>query len=597
MKCALGIAKQLRLALMLGAFLLNPLALGQDDLLVRKSKWSFQNSGPSQFILKKSPAAEISRSLDANVEILSEGTGLSVSPSFYGAGLVESEALPSSTAMKKLPLSLLRIGSDFHTRYNARTGLMYSAQGTFMKFPNAAEAVAQVRSLGAEPIVQANMFGMVPLEIGGIQKLTWVPPETLAADTVRFLNGERKLGVRYFTTDNEPLSWSIQHADLLKKPLSADELLTRIVKGIVAMRDAQASISGNPYDIEIFGPELSESWNGFQTGASSDCQSLNRESNNFRCQYGNAGQHKNVFEYAVEFFKQAELGNVPLAPGINPKKYRLVDYFSFHAYPSFRTKFDDRNSFYSSGSTNKDLSLYLSSIFMWNTDGVNQIDYSFPHRKINFFKWIDEVFRKNEVKHKVAFTEFGIDAGWLIDYHPLLRPLYNAEMAALAATNGVHVFILSYLNNGEVLQNHWAMVTQGNKKNPSYYSYSLLAQHFRGEVLKVNVKHSKDDKNAIGAYATRDSETVHVLLFNRSLQEQCIAVSFKENSSVASRMVSHCLPAFSMVLLNIPLSQQQIHVAAFQYGSEELKVVARTPTEARLNKKRPPLPSAVHKKE
>ena len=219
------------------------------------------------------------------------------------------------------------------------------------------------------------------------------------------------------------------------------------------------------------------------------------------------------------------------------------------------------------------------------------------HRKINFFKWIDEVFRKNEVKHKVAFTEFGIDAGWLIDYHPLLRPLYNAEMAALAATNGVHVFILSYLNNGEVLQNHWAMVTQGNKKNPSYYSYSLLAQHFRGEVLKVNVKHSKDDKNAIGAYATRDSETVHVLLFNRSLQEQCIAVSFKENSSVASRMVSHCLPAFSMVLLNIPLSQQQIHVAAFQYGSEELKVVARTPTEARLNKKRPPLPSAVHKKE
>lgn len=547
------------LFLILGIFLLTKV------FATPQSQWTFEDLGPQQDMLEKiiPPSTPLN---EIKVRIFLDQSLGEIPDSFYAVGISEDQTLPTPTLMKKIPISLMRLGGREHSRYDYRTGAVYSTQKNSLQIPSGRESVDKVRSLGAEPIVTVSLLGYKTMIKNGKMQMVQVDPVMEARETVRYFNGEMNLNIKYFGLDNEPLNWFTEHRDVIQRPLSANELLERYVMVIVAMREEQAKISKNARDIVILGPELALLGKEYQTFSPQDCVQVDGK---MKCRYGSTGEFDNFLEYALFAFHKAEEGGYP---HLNRQKWPLIDFLSLHFYPYFRLNYEDHQSFIDTGSEQKNLSAYWSSILLWDTETPNTLDFSFPLGPINYFSWLKQIMQRHHPRLQVAITEFGIDPAWLIDYHPLLRPLYNAEMMAKAATHQVSIFSLSYLNSSQYLPMSWSMVAEGKKTLPVFHTYSLMSRFFRGKILKVDSANSAADQ--WGLYATLKDSQVRFVAFNRSSEKICFQLALVRNSQRNSQedpWGNHCLPPFSMSTFLIPSDKNQSKLTRYQYGAQQLK--------------------------
>lgn len=488
-----------------------------------------------------------------------------VPENFYASNLVFNEMLPKEKVMKEIPLSLIRLGGQAMSRTNLKTGLssVPYQTGKFHTTATIEQMIKQVRSLGAEPIVQLSLIGARPERLpDGSHSMVKVDVAVEAYEMVKYLNGELKLDVKHFSLDSEPLSWHFLHPDVVTEPLRAKDIVDRMIRVSVAIRQAQKEISGNPYSVKIYGIESSQMWNWFRPASPQDCFP------NAGCELEPGLTFNNFIEYALFSFARAEKER---SAEINPEKYHLLDYVSLHAYPTFRKVYEDVGSFITHYSGIPDLKVFLSSLDIWDTPTPNYSDMAMPGGKIEFLPWLKETIKTYYPKAKMAFTDVRMDVFPHLDYHPLASPLFLSEFMAIAIENGVEVFATSHLNATLYSPQTSALISAGSKPSLTARAISLMATFHQGRKLSVKQTVKKEEFKALRAYATQLKDRINVVVFNRSRDFICSDLYIAYKKAYAPReIIGHCFLPFSMNVMSIPYDTKVKTFYFYRLGLKEV---------------------------
>jgi hypothetical protein len=259
-----------------------------------------------------------------------------------------------------------------------------------------------------------------------------------AANAIKFINGQKALGLKHILMGNEPFLEDEVHG--VEIP-TADEYIAKYIQYALALREAQESITGNPNDIQLWGPELATGWTGWQTTHPHDCTENYNIPGGYSCSYG-GGKFTEFIPYFLSRLAAAEHDQT-----VNPKGYKLLDVLTWHYYPLFRTRFADKDSVIKTPNGQQNVAGMLESINLWNdVTYVNKYDAASPKGitpKIvqRFQGWRNQYYPSA----LIAVTEFGIDSVLNINYHPIVRPLYLADLIGRIGSEGVDTFVNSFL--------------------------------------------------------------------------------------------------------------------------------------------------------
>ena len=328
-----------------------------------------------------------------------------INPSIWGSNWGQwLNSFPDLEISKNLNLKVIRVGGNNMSRYNWHNSLITDTGSNHAKHQLPLEDfVAFCRALGAEPLIQVNAMGWAPSEKRG-NPMEKCMTEKDAADLVTYLNGTKKLGVKYFEIDNEFEIWGETHRDVRKTGApSGKDYIDIFIKYASAMKKAQAAIS-KPEDIKILGPVNSASWTGWKTMIYND---------NF-----------GGFDSFPPYFLR-ECRNYEKSSGM-----RILDIYSFHYYPSYRPDYNNGRQFIT-----ESLPAMLESVqTWWNPNYLNLYDYSIPRGKSwwvipQYRKWINDIYPGTEL----AITEFNLDAASQIVYPSGLREIWLADLYGIMA--------------------------------------------------------------------------------------------------------------------------------------------------------------------
>ena len=328
----------------------------------------------------------------------------------------------------------------------------------------------------------------------------------------------------------------------------------------MALRNAQEKVSGNPNDIKLWGPEINTGWTGWQTNHLPDCIIDYDRVEKVKCTYGD-NQFTDFIPYFLYRLAKFESDKIK-----NPKNYKMIDYVTFHYYSLFRTDFNDPTSIIRDKNGNQNVSAMLKSVNLWDTNNyVNLYDFASPRKItpniINKFKnWCKQYYPKA----KVGLTEFGIDSIANIDYHPIVRPLYLADLVARAAAAGLDTFVNSFLQSGDVT-NSWAMINK-NKKSNLYYVYSLFTNYFLGEVTET----SDTFGDIVNAYSVKNKDSTNIFLINKDIKFHNTNIQFKSKNLIQN-ITDIKLPAWSMTVLVVPNNNNE-EIKVHQFGAKEMGI-------------------------
>ena len=388
-------------------------------------------------------------------------------------------AFPGVEPTKRLGVKLIRVGGNDMSRYNWRNGLFTdSGSGKARWMPRMEDFVAFCRAAGAEPLIQVNAFGWAPSDEPGHPMEKRVS-ERDAADLVTFLNGELKLGVKYFEIDNEFEIWAETHRDLRKEAPRADEYVGTFIKYATAMKEAQAAIS-RAEDIKILGPANCSAWNGWKTEARGDSFA--------------------PYDCLPPYFLAA-CARAEKASGM-----RLLDVYSFHYYASFRPDYGDQSRFIAGGPA----AMLEATQVWWNPAYRNRSDQSLPGNVAwqlapMYRKWIADVYPGTEL----AVTEFNLDAASKVFYEPGVREIWQADVYGILAKYGVD-YALQFALDGD--DRPMCLMAPDDALSPSYWIMQMYASDFAGTVVEA----STDKPERLNAYAcVRDSGDLVVMVVNK----------------------------------------------------------------------------------
>ncbi|MBF0314256.1 MAG: hypothetical protein HQK50_08995 [Oligoflexia bacterium] len=566
-----------KFSLMLILLTLSPAVLAE-------TRWSFQDNGAHKFTLKKYSSINSSYSDKISVQLTVDANAPTITKLFYGADFAVNEVYPGANRMREIKIGFIRIGGSAYDRYDYENSLILEypflsedvpfptpdiAGRNFSRIRDDVFATQMIRQFAAEPMLQVNITGFMPKIVNGRSAFIAVDPALEAAKFVKKMNGQHKLAVKYFAISNEPLQWASTHRDFIARPLSADEYIDRYVKVVIAMRKAQEEISGNPNDIRILGPEESQSWNWYQTEAEDDCKTSVEGVR--RCSYGKGlVKLPDFLSYFLYRLNELEKDQT-----VNPKQYKLLDYFSIHTYPYFRSNYHDRSSFITDRGGEQDVERYLKSVDIYHNNTMNTVNYAFPlNRSIGLIPWIKDIVARYYPKAEVAITEFAVDSMAYIDYHPAVYPIFTAELLAIAAKEGV-ALTSKFLLNGEIYNpNSHALVTEGNTVTPTFRSYEILTNHFLGKILTTKANYEKAKGEDLTSYATYNAnkKVIAVLVFNRTSENKCATIQLEKRPQEFTSLYSHCFGPWSLTLANVPTKESEQEIEFFEYGSTELNV-------------------------
>lgn len=495
-----------------------------------------------------------------NIDLLSLDNP-EIKKTFYGADTNGFSKLPDSSLVTPLQLGYLKLGGNLYSMFNWQLDAYYDRyedQINYVYAPLENRIKLIQDEYKSTPLFQVNMLGWQPNhDANGKLIVKMTADEEHAADAINYLNGVKKIGLKNIIMGNEPfLSFEV-HGKAIP---SADEYIDKYIKYAMALRSAEEKVSGNSNDIKLWGPEISTGWTGWQTTHPDDCVEDEAIPEKIKCSYGegNFTEFMPYFLYRISKFENDRIAN--------PKKYKMLDYITMHYYPLFRKDFNNIFNIISDPNGNQNVHGMLESVNVWDSEFyVNKYDYASPLNvppKIisKFNKWKNEYYSNS----KLAVTEFAIDSVLDVDYHPIVRPLYLADLIGRLGAAGVDTFINSFLQGGDK-GSRWAMIN-GESKTRLYNIYYLFSNYFLGSVL--NTSDTLGDK--VNAYAVKKDKEINVFLVNKDSKIHRANLVFK-NGRDLSNVTQVALPAWSVTVLNVPEDHRQM-IKVLQYGANEMKI-------------------------
>lgn len=483
-----------------------------------------------------------------------------ITKTFYGADSNGFSKLPASTLVLPLQLGYVKLGGNLHSTYNWKFDAYYerSKNEIFYVYSPLERRLQFIQSYKANPMFQINMLGWQPdRDINGQLTFQNTADAQHAADAISFINGAKKIGLQHVLMGNEPFHALEVHG----KPIpSADEYIESYLKYAVALREAQEKISGNSNDLKLWGPEIATGWTAWQTTHPDDCVFDGGVPEKYKCTYGN-GEFSEFMPYFLARIADFERNTVK-----NPKKYKMLDYITWHYYPLFRKKFNDPGSIILGKDGTQNVTGMLESVNLWDSEYyINNYDYASPRgiapKIINKFKNWKSRYYPNA---KLAITEFGIDSIPNIAYHPIVRPLYLADLVARAGVAGVDTFIHSFLQNGSNV-NSWELIN-GTERTTLYNVFSMYSNSFLGKTLESNDNYG--DK--VNVYSVKTDGGVNVFMVNKDPKKHTAELRFKIGTDVIP-VTQIELPEWSITVLKVP-DNRTSSIKVQQYGAKEMGI-------------------------
>lgn len=454
-------------------------------------------------------------------------------------GTISSELYGTDTSNLFVPISqasslgiqILRCGPL--GSYNWRSAQYVGLDNKVHDGLRVEDLVSYARSIGAEPMIEINLKGWAPDENTGLAEACM--DEHDAADLVKYLNDELQLGVKYFFMDNEFECWHQSCWQNWPDPCSADQYIDLFAKAALAMKAAQEEISGDAQDIQIIGPEISSSFSDYMTNVEGET-------------YGGLESFPPYFlsrcaelEYDTEF---------------NPEAYRLLDIFSFHLYPAFRTNYQDMYSFVPLENVLESTRLW------WDETYANQYCYSQPFGENlymipRFNSWINNYYPET----RLAVTEFGIEADPNVPYPQIYRVLYMSKLLGIMAQHGLDFAVQHCLSDDQYL----GLMDRTGIPRPQYYPLTLYSKHFNGTVLSTSV-----GSESISAYACDNGEAyVVIMLVNEGDTEIVGNIQLINILNNSNKTIETVLPSFSLTCIKLR-KDEIISGDVWRYGAEQL---------------------------
>lgn len=475
-----------------------------------------------------------------------------VSTSFYGSDTHGFSVLPEASLVTPLELGFVKFGGNLHSTYNFEFNAYYDSSVFYVYAPLERRIRMAQENYKTKAMFQVNMLGWQP-DTDSAGQLVYKNTATAnhAADALTYLNLTKKLKVEHILMGNEPFQSMETHQ---KKSPSADEYIENYFKYALALRERAEEISGNPNAIKLWGPEVADGWTGWQTAHPDDCDQ------DMKCSYGN-GEFSEFIPYFLSQLEKFENDETK-----NPKHYKMLDYLSWHYYPLFRKKFSDNGSIILNANGAQNVEAMLDATNVWDSETfINKFDYASP-RGITpklikkFTSWRDSYYPNA----KLAVTEFAVDSVGNIDYHPIVRPLYLADLMGKLATNGVDTFVNSFLQGG-AFSSDWAMIN-GREKSNTYNVYSLFSNFFKGEVLDANDSFG----NVVNTYSVKLKNETNIVFVNKDKIVHSTSLNFKKDGNI-NEITNLSLPAWSITVLTVKDGSGQ-SIKVRQYGALEMGI-------------------------
>lgn len=509
---------------------------------------------------------------EIDVQLSTAGQSGTISKWFYGTQLSPLTKLPDDKMVQSLGLGTVRIGGNLYDRYDWETNATYLGGRNYVEIDSYETLIRKVRSYGAEPIMQVNLMGYRPVSFGGRSRYTMrdTADARSAGEFISHANGELGLGLKHVCLGNEFAQWADTHLNIWpdNDPLSADQYINRFIRYVIAIREAQENVSGNPNDIKIWGPEISISHLDWQSGnMRTDCD-WGSTPGVAVCSYGD-GKFDQFMPYFFHRLKQAESDT-----SRNPKGYKMLDYASFHYYPNFRTKLDDPASMIVDNDGYQMVNEMLESTQVLHRDDyVNRFDRgSYRDFRPNVFGRMNKWLKENYSDAKLVLSEFAVDSDDLTDkYHPIVRPLYMADMIGIAANNGIDSINRSFLNSYNPDPIPWTLLLD-DQPTDLYKMYYLFTEYFKGDVVEAT--DTFDDK--INAYASlldaQDGRYNHVFVVNKTANLQTTKINLRAGASLVHEF-KYDLEPWSVTLFRIPLENtSNRRIKVLEYGAKEMGI-------------------------
>ncbi len=525
--------------------------------------------GEVQEEIKDEIKDEINGTITVNMN--TAGTKGSIGREFYGTQLSPFTAYPSADKVKPLNLGTIRIGGNLYDTYNWENGMTFLSKGNYKKIESYEEAIKKVREYGAEPIMQINLLGLMPIATNGRYVLSNTATAQFATKFIQHVNGDLKLNLKHVCLGNEFDQWADTHADIwpFDEPMSADDYIDRYIEYAIAVRAGQEEVSGDANDIKLWGPEIANSYADWQSGnMQKDCQWTSVRGV-MECSYGN-GSFDHFLPYFFSRLKKAESDT-----NLNPKGYKLLDYASFHYYPTFRTKVSDPNSIIVDRTGHQMVNEMLESTQLFHvSDYVNVYDRgSYMDFTPNVFNRMQEWKNQNYPDAKLVLSEFAVDSlDTTPNYHPIVRPLYMAEIIGIAANSGIENFNRSFLNTNRPEPIPWALLLDDTPTN-LYNMYALFSEYFIGQL--VEVEDSFNDM--VNSYATIDpaqeNKLIALFVVNKSAKERSTKINLNDGDTNLG-IAEYVLKPWSLTVFRIPKDKPSLeNIKIIEYGAKEMGIV------------------------
>lgn len=501
-----------RIILFEAKLLQSDLANPVDLTRMRSSPPKYCLLGPEAYFPKQAQAEiTIDSSLENKHEIASY---------LFGANWGVWLNLPDEKKVSLLKPKVLRAGGPFMDRYNwHNTKYTFPGNNQAITMTSLDEFIAYCRRIGAEPLIQINALGYAP-EGKNKGKFTQCMDEKDAVGLLKYLNQEKGYNVKFFEIGNEPFIWHKVHFDVRKTPYSIEEYFVLFKKISVALKKAQEEISPD-LKIKIFGPAF----------CLEDMQLLAIEGFLQKC---NAFQNN-----------QTE----------NPQGIRILDVLSFHFFPSFVDPV--------TGKHQKDIASILGSTqSWWNSSYSNKYDYSLPFGFVaeilpRFKKLIEDNYAGTEL----ALTEFNIESQSMVEYDPLIKVLYLADLYGVMAKYGLNYFMQFCLNSSD---QNTALLDDLDNVTALYYPFSLYSEHFHGFLL--DAKTNLPEK--LNVYACNNKNGTTIMVINKDGQSYSSGIRIRLKNT--ETFFSHTFPAFSLSCIKINEYQKGSLAQCWEYGQQQI---------------------------
>jgi hypothetical protein len=443
-----------------------------------------------------------------------------VPPYLFGANWGVWLNLPSERKVAALKLKILRAGGPFMDRYNWRNGkYTFPGNDRVISMTSLDEYIAYCRRIGAEPLIQINALGYAPEGKSG-EKFSQCMGEQDAVDLLRYLNQKKGYNVKFFEIGNEPFIWHKVHFDVRKTPCSMDEYFSLFRKISIALKRTQNEINPN-LKIKIMGPSFC--LEDMQlSGVGDFLQKCNAFQNN----------HKE-----------------------NPQGIRILDVLSFHYFPSFDG--------YLTGQHPQNIATILgSTLSWWDASYSNKHDYHLPFgSNAEILPRLKKLIENNYAGTELALTEFNIEGESMVEYDPLIKVLYLADLYGIMAKYQLNYFTQFVLNSSD---HYAALLDDLDNLTPLYYPFSLYSQYFQGSLLETRT--TLPEK--LNVYACNNNGSIIVMVINKTSQPYFTGLQLKSNNSKIS--FAHIFPAFSLTCIEIKEHQKRKLAQCWEYGEQQI---------------------------